>query len=357
MKRSLLLAVLLLPAVASAHRMGVPTTAWFTEPEGVGIVVDESFAFAWTDYDDTADTEHTTIDFYFTPAMPPTYRIGTVPSQLDGTPIVKSVPELDPTNRHVWNTTEVPSGSYFLFSIAHDNPFTMVVFARGVVTVAHEGDPIHPAIFVTEPDVDREAIARGHAVIRWLAFDPDESGRVRIEVTRRPDGSDLVTLAEDLDPSIGRFVWMTDGFEPGEWMVRATLEDGRGLVHQAWSRSFVQIEGQGGAGGEGGVGGDGGAGGAGGAGGDGEGGAGGAGGNSGAGGGGGAGGASGGAGGGAGAGSGYGGRDRDGAGGCSSAGSAGGWALLLALSGCGLLRRPPFGRGSSRSLAKGGFED
>ena len=264
MKRVLFAALVLSPAAAAAHLAGVPTTAWLTAPDGVGVVADQSFTFGWTDYDDTATTENTLIDFFYTDSMPPTYRIGGQPRGLDGVAIVKSVRESDLANQHTWPTAEIPPGSYFLFSIAHDPPFEMIAFSRGVVTVAHPGDPVQPAVIVTDPDGEAD-VAAGSYEIRWEAFDPDGSGTVRLEATDAPDGSGTIVIADGLDPALGRYTWDTSKVRRGEWMVRATIEDARGLSHRAWGRYFVTVvEGGGGGGGSAGAGGEGGAGGAGG---------------------------------------------------------------------------------------------
>ena len=294
MKRLIALALLAAPASAAAHLGGVPTTAWFTAPRGVGHVVGDALTFAWTDFDDLADTQDTVIDFFFTQQMPPTYRMGAQPPGLEGTAIVKGIVEQDPTNQHVWDVSEVPPGSYFLFSIAYDPPFEMVAFAKGVVTVAREGDPVHPAVIFTEPDGDTD-ISRASYTMRWEAFDPDGTGKIRIEGTQAGDGTDLQVIAEGLDPAAGAFTWDTTEVARGEWLLRITLEDERGLSHTAWAQFFLRVAdplpGTGGSGGSGGTGGsdgtggagDGGAGGAGGSGGDagGEGGTGGTGGSSG----------------------------------------------------------------------------
>ncbi|WP_373048679.1 hypothetical protein [Vulgatibacter sp.] len=274
MKRLLATALVLAPAAASAHVGGVPTIAWFTAPETVGELADESFTFGWLDYDDAAETENTTIDFFFTAQMPPTYRMGGMPQGLDGTAIAKGVVELDPANEMVWDTSEVPTGSYFLFSLAHDPPFEMVAFSRGVVTVAHPGDPVPPAVLVAQPDGDSD-VARGSYVIEWEAFDPDGTGTIRLEATTAIDGSERILVAEGLPAADGSYTWETTGLAKGDWMVKATLEDGRGLSHEAWGRFFVRVDeplgtgGTGGSGGTGGVGGVGGAGGSAGAGGSG----------------------------------------------------------------------------------------
>lgn len=240
MKRILALAALLAPAPVLAHLGGVPTTAFVVSPDDVGLVVDDVFTVAWTDYDDLAETQDTLIDVFYTAEMPPTFRVGTSPDTLNGIAIAKEIPELDPVNALEWDVSAVPSGSYFIFTVAHDPPFRIAAFSRGVVTVAHEGDPVHPAVMLLQPDGIKD-VGRGTYSIEWKAFDPDGTGTIRIEGTMNADGTGLRTIAEGLDPAAGAYEWQTDGWERGDWMLRISLEDARGLSHTAWSRYFVRV--------------------------------------------------------------------------------------------------------------------
>lgn len=219
---------------------GVPTLAFIVEPVEVGVVVSDEVTIRWTDYDDFADTLDTLIDLFYTPVMPPTFRLGTVPIGLEGTRIVGDIPEYDKANAWNWDVSEVPSGSYFLYTLARDPPFDMIAFSVGVVTVHHEGDPVYPAISVVEPDGHMD-VGRGTYTIEWMAFDPDGTGKVSIEATRELDGSDRVLVAEGLDPAEGRFVWETTGFEKGNWLLHLRIEDERDLFHEAWARYFVIV--------------------------------------------------------------------------------------------------------------------
>ncbi|WP_157370375.1 hypothetical protein [Vulgatibacter incomptus] len=238
-------------------------------------MADRSYPFRWTDFDDLAVGE-TTIDFFCTRSMPPTYRMGTQPlvSPDDTTVIVVGIPERDPANVWEWDTTDLPAGTWFLWSLAHDAPFEMAAFARGALTVAHPGDPVWPAVIVTSPD-ESSVVADRSFEIRYEAFDPDGSATVRIEATRSLDGSELILVADDLPAAGESLQWDTSALPSGDWMVKATIEDARGLVTHAFGRSFVRIDhgggpgtggtpGTGGSGGTGGIGGTGGAGGAGG---------------------------------------------------------------------------------------------
>ncbi len=253
------------PAAALAHLNGVPTTAWPGSPHGVGAVSYGDYTITWTDYDDQATTGETTIDVFVSRTMPPTYRMGTRPRfPADGDPpiaLALGIAEDDLENAVVWDTSSVPPGTWFVWTVAHDEPFEMVAFARGVVSVAREGGSVWPAVIVTSPDASSR-VSDASFLIRFEAFDPDQSAAIRLEASRALDGVEWILLAEGLPAEGGgSFLWDTRAFSPGDWMIRATIEDARGLSTSAYGRFFVRIDrgstGGGGIGGKGGSGGSG----------------------------------------------------------------------------------------------------
>jgi len=258
------------PGVASAHLNGIPTIAWPEAPAGVGEVADSSFRISWTDFDDQATTGFTTIDIHATRRMPPTYRMGVAPRIEDGPDhvvIATGIPERDFANEVEWDTSAVPSGTWFVWTVAHDDPFEMWAFARGVVSVAHGDEAPWPAVVVTRPDEGTPA-ADESALLRYESFDPDGTGRVTLEASRALGGGEPVTLASDLPADAsGSFEWDTRDVEAGDWTIKATIVDARGLTSSAYARFFVRVAHRpkgtggtgGGGGGSGGVGGDGGA--------------------------------------------------------------------------------------------------
>ncbi|HEY0840577.1 MAG TPA: hypothetical protein VGD74_10365 [Vulgatibacter sp.] len=267
------------PRAADAHLNGIPTIAWPQTPEGVGEVVDGSYRITWIDFDDQATTGETTIDVHAIRRMPPTYRMGVVPridpDDPDHVVIATGIPERNLANAIDWDTSAVAPGTWFVFTVAHDDPFEMWAFGRGAVSVARAGEEPWPAVIVTRPD-DSTPVADGSVELRYESFDPDGTGKVLLEATRSFDGQGLVTLAADLpaDPS-GSFLWDTREVTPGDWTIKATIVDGLERSSSAFGRFFVRVAHRGGGsggsgGGTGGTGGSGaGAGGAGSSGGDG----------------------------------------------------------------------------------------
>jgi len=258
------------PGIATAHLNGIPTIAWPQSPSGVGKVADESYRISWTDFDEQATTGETTIDIYATRRMPPTYRMGVVPRFQDDSDhvlVAAAIPERDLANALDWDTSSVAPGTWFVWTVAHDDPFEMWAFARGVVSVSRDGELPWPAVIVSRPDEGSTLVGDESVLLHYESFDPDGTARVTLEATRSLDGENLVMIAQDLpaDPA-GSFVWDTREVGNGDWMIKATIVDSRGLSSSAYGRAFVRVahrtKGTGGAGGGGGTGGAGGVGGA-----------------------------------------------------------------------------------------------
>ncbi|MCK6545034.1 hypothetical protein L6R52_04145 [Myxococcota bacterium] len=231
---------------AGAHAGGL-AQAVLSNPRGVGEeIADESFTFLWMDSDRPVPTGTTTIDFYYTAVNPPTFTAGEIPPTITGTAIVRGVWERDTTNQHTWDTSSVPTGNYWIWSFVDDPPgevgaVEVLTFSPGLVSIQHPGDPVPPAVIVTKPDSPFRW-ADAYFDIGYSAYDPDGTGRVRLEATRELDGSNLVVIADDL-PAVpnGRFFWETYDLAEDDWLVRATITDDRGYSFSAWSRYFVLV--------------------------------------------------------------------------------------------------------------------
>lgn len=229
------------------HVGGGPPVAWPDTPSQVGEMADDTFTITWTDFDAPIPTGTATIDLYYTDRMPPTFQLGIIPPDLHGEHIVGGIPEADLANRYVWNTSTVAAGAYFIWSLIDEPPsegFTLrvVAFSRGVVTIAHPGDPVHPSVIVSRPGNPYD-IAEGVFTLGYSAFDPDGTGRVKIEATTSTDATNFVLLAQDL-PAVadGTFDWDTALYDEGDWMIRVTIEDDRGLSFVAFNRWFLRVE-------------------------------------------------------------------------------------------------------------------
>lgn len=223
--------------------------AWPELPAHVGELADESYELTWVDSNflNTSTTATITIDWYYTSRMPPTFPIGVTPPDLEGTEIVTGIPEEDRTDAWVWDTRNVPAGSYWIWSRVNDLPgeqmsIRIIAFSRGVVTVAHPGDPVHPAIALVQPNSPFVIADQSFDVI-YEAFDPDGTGRVKLEAMTQRDGSDAITIAEDLPASrTGTVTWDTSGLARGDWILRATLTDARGLGSTAYARFLLRVD-------------------------------------------------------------------------------------------------------------------
>jgi hypothetical protein len=234
---------LLSPLRAAAHSGGV-AVAYPTAPVGV-VVADSSFTFAWTDSDMRSGTSTPTIDWFYTGALPPTFALGTVPDDLEGTPIALGVPETDLTNELVWSTSSVAPGAYWIWSLVNEpedaTTSQIVGLSPGVVVIAHPGDEVRPAVVVTDPGAALFTVADQRYLVRYAALDPDGSGRVSLEAYR--DGSaDVLALASDLPAAMdGSYEWDTSSVPNGPWVVRAKIVDARGYSFTAYARYFLTI--------------------------------------------------------------------------------------------------------------------
>lgn len=241
-----LLALSMAPTLALAHPSGGPAVAWPLAPRGVGVLADQSFPFTWTDTNLFTPTGTITIDWFYTASMPPTFQIGATPPDLEGTVIVRGVPETDPANRWVWNTATVAAGSYFLWSRVNDLPtevssIRINAFSPGVVTVAHPGDPVHPAIFLPQPD-SPFTFADQSFKVEWQAFDPDGTATIRLELMRSRDVAGAILLAEGLvATATGSFVVDTRAEPEGDLIFRATIQDARGLSFVSYPRYLLRV--------------------------------------------------------------------------------------------------------------------
>jgi hypothetical protein len=241
------IALLIIPATARAHPSGGPAVAWPLDPRGVGVQADQEFAFTWTDTNLFTPTGTITIDWFFTTQMPPTFQIGSTPPDLRGTVIVRGIPEKDRTDRWVWNTSTVAAGSYFIWSRVNDlptevNSIRINAFSPGVVTIAHPGDPVYPAIFMPTPDTPFTFADSGYRVT-WQAFDPDHSARIKIELMHNRDVAEARVLAQDLVATSTGSLWVDTSSEAeGDLIFRATIEDARGLRFVSYPRYLLRVQ-------------------------------------------------------------------------------------------------------------------
>ncbi len=230
---------------ADAHIMGLPL-ALLTDPDGTGTIVDQSFTFHWIDSDRPLRTGTATIDISFIRQNPPTFPQGMIPAALTSTAIVQGVLETDTANSFTWDTSQVPTGTYWLWSIVHDPPgelntVNIITLSPGVLTVVHGQDPVPPSVIISKPDSPFRW-SDDHFPIGYNAFDPDGTGRVKLEASKKKDGTDFMLLADNLPAvSDGMFDWDTRGLDEADWTLRATITDARGMSFTAYGRYFLLV--------------------------------------------------------------------------------------------------------------------
>lgn len=232
---------------ASAWAHGAdPAVAYINEPVGVGNVVDDEFFFTWVDADRSIPTGTATVDFYYTDRQAPTFLNGERHPDLTGTPIVLGIIEKEMPNEYTWDLTNVPSGSYLLWSEVIEPPeenmaVKIIEFSPGILTVAHPGDPVHPAVMLRTPTSPFQ-YSDDFIELMYSAFDPDGTGRVMLEARAYPNGEDYMLIADDLPADEeGSYGWDTSELDEGDWILRATITDDRGLSHYHYARYFLLV--------------------------------------------------------------------------------------------------------------------
>ena len=231
-------------ASARAHDGGDKSIAQPLNPSVAGEVVDAEYTLAWVDSEETHFFIPATIDWFYTATLPPAPAPDQWSEDLSGELIAEGVAQEDPTNALVWDTRDVPAGSYWTWSVTYDPPFAEIAASRGVVTVAHDGDPIPPSVVITQPSSPND-VANIRYTIAFAAHDPDGTASVRLEATTSTGGEDLRLVADDLVlgvKGVGTYEWDTRGLEEGLWMIKATIVDARGMRFSAYAQDHLTIE-------------------------------------------------------------------------------------------------------------------
>lgn len=245
----LVLAAVSWPGAARAHG-GADASAFLIDPAQPGVVVDEAYRFTWFDASDidaaTASTTHT---FNFSSYLPPPWPVFAAPDGLEGTPIVEDVPELDPANAYTWDTSEVPAGVYFLWSIAADPdlqiPSQTVVFSPFPLVVAHAGDPVAPWATLETPDSPAAYAEGDRYELAYSVFDPDGTGSLTLERGDEDSSGRLpetfVPVDVTLAPSTGSITLDTSDWPEGRHVLRIAIEDARGMRFSSFARFSLLV--------------------------------------------------------------------------------------------------------------------
>jgi MYXO-CTERM domain-containing protein len=227
-----------------AHEGGVLSPSNFQVPADVGEVADQAYLVRWLDN----DTDPTGVfEFYFQPANVPPQWFLTSPLFLhQGIPGGGAIRVDDRTNQLSWDTSGVPEGSYFVYSITRDPPLDPIyTFSPFPVTVKHSGTPAAPAVVVDEPDGVGDIAAARYAT-KWHA-----SGEGVLTATVRgykfPPDMVPIPLVTDL-PMVARngrqegcFDWDVEAADEGYYFTEVEVKDGRGRTHRAYSPLFLVV--------------------------------------------------------------------------------------------------------------------
>lgn len=218
-------ALVLAPSVALAHG-GNPAEANIIAPTSMCPIASDGRSFEWVDADSPAPSGPSTIDFYATRVMPPTFLRDFFPPELERLEVATDILEPDLENELFWDTSGVDTGVYWIWSRVTEPPDEMSPELIGISPVPfivhHEGDPIPSAIAITRPN-NEFSVADQTYRVEYEAFDPTGRGRVRLEA--RPFTEDDWHVIADRLPAVldGQFNWTTAALPPGDWILRATL--------------------------------------------------------------------------------------------------------------------------------------
>ena len=227
-----------------AHQGGVLSPSNFQVPADVGEVADRSYLVRWIDN----DTDPTGVfEFYYQPVnVPPQWFLAS-PLFLN-TPIPggESIRVDNTTNQLSWDTSSIPEGSYFVYSITRDPPLDPIyTFAAFPVTVRHGSGSAAPAVVVDEPDGVGDITPDRYA-IKWHA---SGEGALTATVRAYGIGADPVpmTLVTDL-PLVTRngrqegcFDWDASALELGYYYAEVEVKDARDRTHRAYSPLFLVL--------------------------------------------------------------------------------------------------------------------
>src|SRR6185295_15242636 len=166
---------------------GIPTAANFQNPNQLGVTADQSFDFTWIDNEQDMTGK---FDFFYQSSnVHPLAPVGSPEFMGQMVPGAQQVAISDPANHYLWDTSTVPSGSYYLYEITADAPLPPISgISLAPVTIQHAGDPLYPAVLVNEPDGIGDIVVDSFA-IKWIATGEGSGMRAKLSY-RSPDAPD-----------------------------------------------------------------------------------------------------------------------------------------------------------------------
>nr|VFJ46720.1 MAG: Alpha-tubulin suppressor [Candidatus Kentron sp. FM] len=147
--------------VQTLYNEGINTspTLTLTEPDGTDDTADTSFTITWSDEDPDSSA---TIALYY----------DTDNTGADGTLIVEGLSEDDETDAHVWDTSEIPAGAYYVYGVISDGTNDPVTaYSPGAITISHNDAPTATDDAVSV--IEGESTANIHADLLANDTDPD----------------------------------------------------------------------------------------------------------------------------------------------------------------------------------------
>jgi hypothetical protein len=241
------LALLLAPRLAFAHG-GNPAQAVVLEPTMLGPTVDDSYLVQWLDAGPPPPpTGSAMVNLYYTRDIPITFPLGIIPPTLTGTAIFNNMlEELDP-NEYLWDTSNVPSGHYWIWSRVDDPPAEAspqyIRFSPAPLTILHPGDSIGPAITLLKPQSEF-ATSDEFYTLDYQTWDSTGKARIRFEAS--PDAFRTEPMWFVFADNVAAAPTGTVGFntavlDEGDYMFRATITDCEGRSFVAHSRYFLFV--------------------------------------------------------------------------------------------------------------------
>jgi uncharacterized protein (TIGR03382 family) len=221
---------------ATAHG-GVPALA-VLEADSRCVRVGDAVRLRWREPDFPSVFGESMVEIYTTTTSTRPLYIRERP--LTAWSLQHRVSDADPANSFAWQTSSATTGHYFVWSHivepAQENADYVAHQAAFVVSVRDDG----PTVMLDRPASFSASF--GTYRVTYIACSATPGARVRLDAAREEAPDNYFVLADDL-PAVddGTFDWDTRAFEPGRWILRATIVDPCGRSFAAHARGFLEV--------------------------------------------------------------------------------------------------------------------
>jgi hypothetical protein len=233
----------------------------FTGPASVGgsalALADRSVTVTWQD---TVDGASATFDVLMSKDPVPAYPMHSFPAELPGDVLALGL-SATAQSSWTWDTSQVQSGTYFLYSVFHNSPFNTLVMPFAAVTVSHASPsdgPVAPAVLIRTPrgtsavggtvEISLDA-APGTPAGTSLAASagPPSADTIDLYAGSPPDAADGTLVATGLAAAVAQTVqWDSSLAGSGSYVFKAVLRDPSGnVLATAFSPGIVEVGPQG----------------------------------------------------------------------------------------------------------------